>query len=205
MKIRIPGWLVQRLLRFAFDKPYFNLAVNGEPYMDRWWCMPRWCLKTVGLGDGSSELRPKSWLPVVIRVHRIITSDSDRHLHDHPFDNISWLLRGGYWELLPVAIDPQWSQEPVSAPNAFAVREKTSTVFRPEGSIIRRRASDRHAIRLVPGQQVFSLFIQFRKCQPWGFYTPRGKVYWWDYSTVVEAGTGAPTRRMRAISGGQHA
>jgi hypothetical protein len=198
MRIRMPAWLVSRVLRFSFKKPYFNLVhADGSAYMDRWWCMPHWCLETRQTDNGP-ELRPKRWLPFVIRVHRIVSSDNDRHLHDHPFGNVSWLLRGGYWEILPTSIDPTWEQ------HGIAMREQTRRVFRPEGSIVRRRATDRHAIRILPNEQVFSLFIQFRKCQPWGFYTPRGKVFWWDYATVLEASVDSdlPKRRMRTIAVG---
>lgn len=36
-------------------------------------------------------------------VHHILRSDRDRAMHDHPWENASLVLRGGYWEVAPGA------------------------------------------------------------------------------------------------------
>ena len=56
-----------------------GLAVS-TPYLDRWYI-----IRTKRFG---------------LYLHRFWSSDEDG-VHDHPWNNFSWVLHGGYWELLP--------------------------------------------------------------------------------------------------------
>jgi hypothetical protein len=68
------------LVAFASATPYFDLP----GYMDRLW------------------LRPvEAGAPFAARLHHILRSDHDRALHDHPWPNASFVLSGGYWEVVP--------------------------------------------------------------------------------------------------------
>lgn len=59
--------------------PDFVIGGKNDPYMERWWLIPR--------------------NPVFnIYLHRFWRSDDDRALHDHPWFNISILLQGTYVE-----------------------------------------------------------------------------------------------------------
>ena len=51
-----------------------------DPYMRRWWLVPRnrWCN---------------------VYLHHIRRDDDDRALHDHPWPSLSLILRGGYTEV----------------------------------------------------------------------------------------------------------
>lgn len=42
-----------------------------------------------------------------LRLHHILRSDDDRHLHDHPFDFTSFLLTGGYLEITDTFSNPR--------------------------------------------------------------------------------------------------
>jgi hypothetical protein len=42
-----------------------------------------------------------------VRLHHILRSDDDRHLHDHPFNFVSLLLTGGYTEVTADGVDRQ--------------------------------------------------------------------------------------------------
>lgn len=55
-----------------------DVFFHGSKYMNRWRFIHR---KHFG-----------------IRVHQIVRDDDDRALHDHPFDFVSVILRGGYIE-----------------------------------------------------------------------------------------------------------
>lgn len=113
-----------------------------------------------------------------IRLHQILRSDNDRHLHDHPFASISIVLRGGYWETMPLMSARQVAKLPTGT------QEPTREVWRGPGAIVLRRASSRHRLRLPDGRDCWSIFIMSgRKHRPdgkpegWGFYVPgRGKI-----------------------------
>lgn len=60
---------------------------TGELYMRRWLFPPRHLPSFFKKLPG-------------LRVHNIVKSDSDRALHCHPFDFITIILKGGYYEHL---------------------------------------------------------------------------------------------------------
>lgn len=62
--------------------PDFVIGDPDNPYMRRWWIVPR----NVGCN---------------VYLHEILRSDDDRALHDHPWDNTSMLLIGSYIEHTP--------------------------------------------------------------------------------------------------------
>lgn len=62
-------------------KPDFIIGPDHDPYLLRWWIIPR-----------------NKW--VNIYLHKFMRSDDDRALHDHPWVNCSILLRGSYFEHL---------------------------------------------------------------------------------------------------------
>lgn len=63
-------------------KPDFVIGPADNPYLRRWWIIPR------------NE-------HVNIYLHEILRSDDDRALHDHPWSNTSLLLEGRYIEHTP--------------------------------------------------------------------------------------------------------
>lgn len=78
---RIANWLFFKLLdRVALKRPP-DVVIGGpvDPYMRRWWIIPRNRFFNVYL-------------------HRFLRSDDDRALHDHPWWNVSFLLDGSYIE-----------------------------------------------------------------------------------------------------------
>lgn len=149
-------WLVDRLIAFARARPYRKGHLyhpDGSLYMGRY------------------ALFETRWLSA--RVHHIATADHDRHLHDHPWNFASLVLRGGYVEQRPVSIEP-----------CFAVAdEETESMYRPAGSIAFRRATDRHADS-VAQPDTWTLFVYGAIRQWWGFYTRHGKIHWRDYLDV---------------------
>lgn len=59
--------------------PDFIIGGVDNPYMLRWWVIPR-----------------NRWFNIYL--HRFLRSDDDRALHDHPWWNVSFLLEGKYTE-----------------------------------------------------------------------------------------------------------
>ena len=123
---------------------------DGSLYMERW---------KIFEGD---------WLNV--RVHHIARRDEDRHLHDHPWNWASLVLRNGYIEAVPRQISPEFEGD----------KEIVEYRVRVAGDFCVRRALDRHRIASVrPG--TYTLFITGPKINWWGFITRQGKVYYRDY------------------------
>jgi hypothetical protein len=88
-----------------------------------------------------------------IAVHEWISSDQ-RHLHDHPYDCVSIILRGGYWEVTA-----------------------EGRIWREKGDIIFRRAEQAHRVELDPEQpKPISLFISGPQIRAFGFHTDKGWV-----------------------------
>ena len=131
---RLQEAAVEALLRRASRTPYLHL----DGYMRRFWLF-------------RSPL-------VNARVHEILRSDNDRHLHDHPWDYVSVILRGGYWE----------------------ITESGERWYGP-GSVVCRRATHQHRLVLPPGQTATTLFLHARKRRSWGFHTEAGWVDWRSY------------------------
>ena len=158
------NWLVDRIIARARRTPYTHLHhADGSLYMERFWLRPY------------SEDRGG----VAARLHHIVTEDLDRDLHDHPWDFVSVVLRGGYVEARPInAGKPDFS-----APDGG---ERVHFVSRSAGSIAYRRATDRHRIvSVLP--DTWTLFVTGAARHWWGFYTPGGKVYWRDYASCHAA------------------
>ena len=157
--------LANLLIARAKRTPYWHLHhADGSLYMERYWLRPY-----------SDDRRG-----VAMRVHHIVTEDVDRELHNHPWDFLSVVLRGGYLEARPISVEPDFSEPDGS--------ERVTLVSRKAGSVAFRRATDRHRIVAVQ-PDTWTLFITGPKRQWWGFYTPRGKVHWRDY---VSAHNSAP-------------
>ena len=107
--------------------------------------------------------RPGGWWSA--RIHQILRSDLDRHQHDHPWPYITIILAGGYWEERP-----DWAMK-----------------WHGPGSILIRKATDRHRLIVPDGATCWTLFIMGKWRQTWGFYTEAGKVPYTEYSSTFPA------------------
>ena len=115
--------------------------VVGEDYLRRWWVVPRNHYSNVYL-------------------HLMQADDSDRALHDHPFDNTSLILKGGYFEHLP---------------NEVVERSPGQVISRPAAAAHRIALKRDSAGRVIPSM---SLFFTGPVVRDWGFYCPNGWTSW---------------------------
>lgn len=136
-------------IRRVFHRP--PDFVIGDDYMLRWWVIPR-----------------NRWFNVYL--HCIGRDDDDRALHDHPWWNISIILKGSYREI---------TDELRSIEGNVTYRE---TRVREPGDIVFRRAEEAHRLEVVKGP-VWSLFITGRRVREWGFHCPKGWVHWTDFTS----------------------
>lgn len=130
---------MERLKRF-WQRFRYVVKVNGNPYLIRY---RLWKSKRLG-----------------IYLHHILLSDSDRNLHDHPFDFTTRILWGSYIE-----------HQPYQAPRRCRMGTKLVHI-----------ATDLHSIELPKsGRTVWTLFIRGPKYREWGFQTPAGWVHEKEY------------------------
>lgn len=166
--------LIDKPIERAKRTPYYHL----EGYMERYWLI---------------KPNPKRWFfkDFSIRIHRILRSDTDDCFHDHPWASMSIILRGGYWELMPL----KQSQHP-RIDFYFSKH-----VWRKTGAIVIRKARFRHKIMIPSGFDCWSMFVMFRKTEKWGFYTRKGFVPHKEYLGIPESavdpleGQSVPPRR----------
>lgn len=146
------------------DRPDFIVKDAGEDRMYRWFLIPR-----------------NKWINIYL--HKLVKPDPQA-LHDHEYDNLSIVLRGGYFET--TSVDKRDVRD--------LGRKPTRTRWRPPGSIIARKAEWAHrlsplytlrngASTVVPS---WSLFITFRRKRNWGFHTRRGWVAFKDLEAPYE-------------------
>lgn len=139
--------LKELLIAYAGRRePDLTIGGRANPYMRRWFLIPR--------------------NPVFnLYLHEIVRDDDDRALHDHPWINLSWVMRGGYWEVLFVG-----------APKPGKPLPSQQQLWRPPGFIGWRHAKTAH--RLVLGRDpsghmavpCWSLFVTGPKLRSWGFW-----------------------------------
>lgn len=155
--------MLRKIKRFFHREPDF---IIGNDYLRRWWIIPRnkYCN---------------------IYLHNIRRSDDDRALHDHPWPNVSIVLKGGYIEHLPGG----------------------KRAYRKRGDIIFRKAEQAHRLELFSGWKkvtyvcdkmtikgheyesdlpAWTLFITGPWQRPWGFHCPGGWKHWRDFVGVKQ-------------------
>lgn len=116
------------------------------------------------IGPGGSYMRRfifrTPWF--TLRLHHILRSDDDRHLHDHPFDFVSFLLSGGYYETVPCDC---------GKPICTGKKQR----WWPRFSIVAKHAEDLHCLKLE--RPVWTFVISGPKRRAWGFETEQGWVH----------------------------
>ena len=152
MRLRRTARLLARLLPPSRAP---DQVIGGEenPYLSRWY------------------LLPKNYY-FNIMVHEYHRSDDDRANHDHPWWNLSFVLRGGFME---------WS----------GPYDEGGVFLRVQGDVVRRRPEAAHRIELFDKRPVapVTLFLTGPKVREWGFWCPKG----WRHNAEFHA-DGDPTR-----------
>lgn len=157
---KIACWIISR----GMLRPH-DFCVGGEldPYLLRWFLIPRNPFFNIYL-------------------HCFLRSDDDRALHDHPWFNLSILLRGQYVE------------ETIRAGGVHRY------VMRQAGCIKFRTPWHAHRIELIPHpdyesamgaigyEECWTLFITGPKLRSWGFHCPNGWRGWKRFTAPGDSG-----------------
>lgn len=144
--------LAERLITSITRRPpEFVIGGHDRPYLRRWWVIPRNPFFNVYL-------------------HQFLRSDDDRALHDHPWTNLSILLRGRYIE------------HTVAAGGIHRRQEYAAGAWKLRGP---RYA---HRIELHAGE-CWTLFLTGPRIRAWGFHCPeRGWIPWQRFTAADDAG-----------------
>lgn len=130
--------------------PDFIVGGKDDPYLMRWWVIPRNRFFNIYL-------------------HHFLRSDDDRALHDHPWWNLSILLRGEYTE------------------HTIAAGGVHRAVVRLAGQFKFRGAKSAHRIELHNGP-CWTLFLTGPTLRTWGFHCPRGWRPWKEFVDDRDSG-----------------
>lgn len=152
--------VVDRLIARAKRTPYTHIrGPNGSIYMERYWLFNPY-------PPESSGKRPWWQFPISIRLHRIMRPDGDRHLHDHPWNARTIILRGGYNEVR---------------------HNEDGEHYRRAGDTATLKFGEFHRIVWVCPDGAWTLFITGKYCGAWGFDVDGVKVQWRRYLGIEDA------------------
>lgn len=157
---------IARITRRPAD---FVIGGSARPYLRRWFVIPR--------------------NPVFnVYLHEFLRSDDDRALHDHPWLNVSILLRGEYVEHTIAAGGIEHRQH-------FKAGQWR---LRWTGRIAHRIELLRSVYAIGNGPAKFfgaplpcwTLFITGPRYRQWGFHCPqRGWVHWEEFTAPEDKGS----------------
>lgn len=141
------------------NHPDLIIAPDGEPYIYRWWLIPR--------GE-----------PANVYLHIQVQDDPERPLHDHPWDNQSVIVSGGYRERY-VPYRANWAQH-----HGYDGRQEPRERVLRKGDVMTRKAEEAHRIFLLDGvPYTITIFSTGPVRRDWGFWLDRG---WVDSREVLE-------------------
>jgi hypothetical protein len=145
--------LAERLIdRAMLRAPDFVIGGAERPYLRRWWLIPRNRFFNVYL-------------------HQFLRSDDDRALHDHPWVNLSILLRGCY-------VEHTIAQGGIER---FATLKAGDWRFRWTGRL---------AHRIEIEAPCWTLFVTGPVVRSWGFHCPRaGWIPWQRFTAADDPGS----------------
>lgn len=148
-------WLSEKMERVTRRHPDFVIGPPDDPYMLRWYLLP-YNRFTKRIGN--------------VYLHKIVRSDDDRALHDHPWGSLSFILSGWYIEHTIMA---------------GGVRKQR---MMQEGDFQFRRARKAHRLQVPLDDPAWTLFFVGPKVREWGFHCPNGWRHNDDYAVSTEQG-----------------
>ena len=114
--------------------------VNNKPYLERYYLF----------------LKERKKFPFNIFLHKFLRGDPD-DVHDHPWSYATLILKGGYWEWVPV-FNPH-------------TKEKVGETryWRSPGHFRICKPTSYHRIELKEGVTAWTLFMPGPQLREWGF------------------------------------
>lgn len=124
---------------------------ENQPYLERYYLF----------------LKERERFPFNVFLHKFLKSDPD-DVHDHPWPYATLILKGGYWEWIPIF---------------DSVGRKTGEIqhWRGPGHFRICSATSYHRIELDPNITAWTLFMPGPKQREWGFLVKNKWVQWQEY------------------------
>lgn len=176
---RVADWIIER----SKATPYSHIGARGddvsEVYMYRWWLFNAYQKDETTGREGPPKW---PWLPS-IRVHHIVRPDDDDHMHDHPWDARTIVLRNWYAEERPLSAltTDEMTFDIVDINNYPGELEPRATTDSLPGSTRAVRYGEYHRISAVAPGGVFTLWFTWKYQGTWGFWVDGVKVPYRKY------------------------
>lgn len=165
----VANWLIER----AKETPYLHIEKDGDVYMERYWVF-----NPYRRGPDKQERSKYPWFPWNIRIHLIRRPDLDRHMHDHPWNARTIILKGGYVEKRLVG---RLSVRNPRTGETLIDEEHVKTFTRPTGATAKIGFGMYHKITHIQAGGAWTLFISGPYQGTWGFLVDGVKVQWRKY------------------------
>ncbi len=132
--------------------PDKTIGPDHDPYMRRWYILPH-----------------NPWFNVYL--HQILRSDRERELHDHPWDNWSYIVEGAYYEHQEVQLFKNLDHKFICPFPLWKGKSKF------------RKAEHKHRIEIM--SPVWSIFIIGPKKRDWGFWQGDKFIPWQEFVNAL--------------------
>ena len=165
------AWLARLIMKHIppSRKPDFLIGPSADnPYMRRWWLIPRNRLFNVYL-------------------HHVLHDDDDRALHDHPWPSLSLNLTGGISEMYV----SRWNSD--GTPAGTDVKHFRQGEWRWRGPTFAHRLflttwPDEMDNDFLARKDAWTLFMTGPVIRKWGFWCPQSWRYWRDFVNSRDTG-----------------
>lgn len=140
---------------------------GDEPYLERYYLF----------------IKDRENFPFNIFLHKFLKSDPD-DLHDHPWGYATLILKGGYYEWVPLFVENTIG----GTKTKTMIGEKR--IWRGPGHFRTCKANSFHRIEIDPNvKECWTLFIPFSKKRDWGFLTHNNwkDFKWVDHETYLDS------------------
>lgn len=139
------------LKKLLNGQPHFVVGSEENPYLLRWYLIPR-----------------NSFLNIYL--HKFLRDDDDRAFHDHPWNFLSFIVKGSYKEDTVKGL-----------------------IYRQWLSLAYRRATHRHRVILNRDetgiiQPCWTIVCTGKRIHEWGFWCPNGFVHWQTFTKPSNPG-----------------
>lgn len=126
--------------------------IANEPYLERYYLF----------------LKERERFPFNVFLHKFLKGDPD-DVHDHPWPYFTLILKGGYYEWVPVF-------------NSIGEKINEIRYWRGPGHFRTCSAGSYHRIELDPGVTAWTLFMPGPHKREWGFLTGKNPRTDWEHN-----------------------
>ena len=144
--------MLLKLLDRLGRKRIITDRLNNEPYLERYYLF----------------LKERERFPFNVFLHKFLKGDPD-DVHDHPWPYATLILKGGYYEWIPVF-------------NSIGEKINEIRHWRGPGHFRTCSAGSYHRIELAPGVTAWTLFMPGPHTREWGFLTGKDPRTNWEHN-----------------------